>query len=364
MSQLQYTELMNRSFRGLLIDALKITITRPSIAFRLFKLIRRQKSAANTRHRLMEEQNISVPPFMIFSLTSRCNLRCKGCYAMARKNGGAGEMSMEKVRAVIDEAYDLGVSVCMLAGGEPLVRKEILEITKDYPDMIFPIFTNGTLLDDSIISAFKQQRNVVPVISIEGYEEDTDGRRGEGVFLKLTSAMSRLKEKGIFFGTSLTVTSSNFGTITNDAFIKCLTESGSRLFFFVDYVPVKEGTENWVLTQSKKEELMQLLNEFKRKFRGLFIAFPGDEEKFGGCMSAGRGFIHISSGGEVEPCPFAPWSDVSLKDLSLGDALKSEFLSAIRQNHSQLTETVGGCALWEKREWVYSLINGHTVKEG
>ena len=363
MSQQQYTQLMNQSFRGLLYDALKITMTRPSVACEIIRLMSRQRSAAARRERLQDE-NISVPPFMILSLTGRCNLKCKGCYAMARENRMEAEMSMEKIRTVIDEANSLGVSVCMLAGGEPLVRKEILQVTRDYPGMIFPLFTNGTLLDDITISVLKNQRNVVPVISIEGYEEDTDGRRGEGVYLKLAAAMSRLKDSGIFFGTSLTVTSSNYKTITDGDFVKGLVKSGCRLFFYVDYVPVKEGTESWVPSLEQKEKLMLLLDGFRRKMRSLFVAFPGDEEKYGGCMSAGRGFIHISPSGDVEPCPFAPWSDASLNNLTLKEALRSEFLKEIRKNHNQLTETVSGCALWEKREWVSSIINRDTLNEG
>ena len=100
---------------------------------------------------------------------------------------------------------------------------------------------------------------------------------------------------------------------------------------------------------------------FRAKFPALFIAVPGDEEEIGGCLSAGRGFIHISAEGDVEPCPFAPYSDANLRDLSLKDALQSEFLRNIRQNHAQLSETEGGCALWIEREWVRSLLPDETM---
>jgi len=361
MKQQEYTRIMNASLRGLLTDALKLAIIKPSLINKIIRILERQKEAEIIRQELLEE-NISVPPYMILSLTGRCNLRCKGCYAMERKSVGADEMSMERIRDIIGEAYGLGISVCMLAGGEPLVRKEILDITADYPDMIFPLFTNGTMLDDDITIKFKNQRNVVPVISMEGYVEDTDKRRGEGVYLKLASAMTHLKKNGIFYGTSLTVTRSNFDTITNDSFVRGLIQSGCKLFFFVDYVPVKEGTENWVLLEEQREKLMEIIKGLRIKFPGLFIAFPGDEEQFGGCMSAGRGFVHISPQGDLEPCPFAPYSDVNLKSKSLKEALKSSLLSEIRQNHSQLLETAGGCALWEKREWLGTIVSKHIIK--
>jgi MoaA/NifB/PqqE/SkfB family radical SAM enzyme len=101
---------------------------------------------------------------------------------------------------------------------------------------------------------------------------------------------------------------------------------------------------------------MVLMNSFRSKFPTLFIAVPGDEEEVGGCLSAGRGFVHISAEGNVGPCPFAPYSDTNLRDLSLQEALQSDFMKAIRENSEQLHETEGGCALWLKREWVKSLL--------
>jgi MoaA/NifB/PqqE/SkfB family radical SAM enzyme len=85
---------------------------------------------------------------------------------------------------------------------------------------------------------------------------------------------------------------------------------------------------------------------------------PGDEEEIGGCLSAGKGFIHISADGNVEPCPFAPYSDTNLRESSLREALQSEFLREIRENHERLSEAEGGCALWVERAWVRSLLHG------
>jgi MoaA/NifB/PqqE/SkfB family radical SAM enzyme len=124
----------------------------------------------------------------------------------------------------------------------------------------------------------------------------------------------------------------------------------------VEYVPVESGTENWILTEEQNKNLHTILDSYRKKFPALFIGFPGDEEQFGGCLSAGRGFVHISSGGNVEPCPFAPYSDANIESQSLVDALKSELLQKIRDNHEELKETKGGCALWEKRDWVRSLL--------
>lgn len=108
---------------------------------------------------------------------------------------------------------------------------------------------------------------------------------------------------------------------------------------------------------SKKESLLSVRDSFRKKYPALFIAIPGDEDEIGGCLWAGRGFVHINAAGDVEPCPFAPYSDANLRNMSLKDALQSDFLKRIRENHGRLSEAKGGCALWAEREWVRSLLH-------
>jgi MoaA/NifB/PqqE/SkfB family radical SAM enzyme len=265
-------------------------------------------------------------------------------------------MSESKLRSIIQEARELGISFILLAGGEPLVRPEILNITKDALEIIFPLITNGLLIDEKLLTKLKEQKNVVPVISLEGYKKDTDERRGKGVYDHLQRIIRLMREKNIFFGLSFTINRSNFDAVTNKGFIKHFLDSGCKLFFFVAYVPIEQGPENWILSKEQRDRLISLTYQFRSKFPGLFFAFPGDEEKFGGCLSAGRGFLHINPEGDLEPCPFVPYSDTNLSVFPLREALQSEFLRKIRQNHEHLRRMQGSCTLWEKREWVRSLL--------
>jgi MoaA/NifB/PqqE/SkfB family radical SAM enzyme len=121
-----------------------------------------------------------------------------------------------------------------------------------------------------------------------------------------------------------------------------------------EYTPVTKETEDWILTEAQKARVVATRNAFRAKFSALFIALPWDEDEIGGCLSAGRGFVHISAEGNVEPCPFVAYSDTNLKNLPLKEALQSKMLKTIRENHSELRE-IQGCALWEKRDWVQSL---------
>jgi len=352
-----YIKPLNTAIRSYLKDAVRITLKDPSQARFFLRMLRSQREAAQTRQQWGIE-GLHVPPFLIVSVTTRCNLQCKGCYAQAHaQNRPLGaELSEDKLRSVIAEARELGISAILLAGGEPFVRRELIIITRDFPEIIFPVVTNGTLLDDTLIQKLKGQRNVWPVLSIEGLERDTNGRRGNGIYQRVQTAMKKLKDNGIFFGCSLTITRSNVSMITDERFMQDLIKAGGKIFFFVEYVSVNEGTEDWVLTNEQRADLLSATNAFRATLPGLFIAFPGDEDQFGGCLAAGRGFVHISPEGNLEPCPFSPYSDANLRDVSLKEGLQSHFLQTIRQNHSQLNETAGGCALWTEREWVHSLL--------
>jgi MoaA/NifB/PqqE/SkfB family radical SAM enzyme len=101
---------------------------------------------------------------------------------------------------------------------------------------------------------------------------------------------------------------------------------------------------------------MERIEEFHRLFPALFIAVPGHEKSVGGCLAAGRGFIHITAEGNVEPCPFAPFSDANVVNMSLKRALGSDLLLTLRQHPEKLRVTPGGCCLWKQREWVQSLL--------
>ncbi len=191
---------------------------------------------------------------------------------------------------------------------------------------------------------------------------ETDDRRGNGIYTKLENTVKKLKKKNIFWGTSMTVTKMNLATITDETFIKKLNDLGCQMYFFAEYTPVAKGTEEWVISAEQRKELTKKVTGFREKFSALFVSVPGDEDEFGGCLAAGRGFIHVSAEGNVEPCPFVPFSDTNLKNASLKEALKSDFLKQIR-NTSNLEEGPGGCALWNKRELLNSMLEKPAISQ-
>jgi len=349
------TNSMNSSISSLVFDGIKASWKNPVMLLNLLTTAAHQSKAASRRC-AWEDCGTHVPPIMIMSVTGRCNLACAGCYAKTLHGVGDGpELDADRIAAIIREARSLGTSIVILAGGEPLMRPEIFDITAEFPDVLFPLFTNGLLIDKTVVSRVKKRRNIIPMISLEGGCAETDARRGSGVFARLEERLHALKKAGVFFGSSITVSQSNFSAATSENFIAGLMDRGVRAVMFVEYVPVAPGTEAQAITMDERCALVNAAASFRKRFPAAFIAFPGEEEQFGGCLAAGRGFVHVNASGDLEPCPFAPYSDVNLRSMSLKAGLQSDLLSAIRSDHSSLRDVSGGCALWANRERLMAL---------
>lgn len=354
------TEYLNSAIERLVKHALKSSLQNPLESAVILKYMQKQNKTAKNR-KIMETEGLHIPPFLIASIASQCNLFCKGCYA--RSNHACSEhlrnddLKVDEWDRIFQEASKLGVSFILLAGGEPLLRRDVIEAAASYPEIIFPIFTNGTVLDDNYINLFNKNRNLVPVLSIEGNEVQTDARRGKGVYSMLQANMNKLSEKGIFFGASITVTTQNIETVTGCDFISSLYQKGCKLAVFVEYVPVDPDSVHLAFSDNERASLESALQNVRIQFEDmLFLSFPGDEKFVGGCLAAGRGFFHINSHGGAEPCPFSPYSDTSLKNSSLVDALRSPLFYKLNSTGLLKEDHKGGCALFGREKDVSVLL--------
>jgi len=356
MTDNQDTEL---AFEASIFDTLNLAIRLlfydPRFAVRALRLLSRQRKAAKVR-RIHKTRGVHVPPFSILSITGKCNLSCAGCYANLLHRSDRPELSNERIGRLLSEARDLGVSIMLIAGGEPLLREGLLDLTAQAPEILFLLFTNATLLEDTVVEKLKKQPHVVPILSLEGDEILTDARRGRGSYNRALEAMQRLKKSRVFFGTSTTLTCENYELSTSREYLRDLLKRGCRLFYYINYIPVESGTEHLQLPGTQVQKFEQLLSEYRKTMPCLFIAFPHDEVALGGCLAAGRGFVHINAYGDVEPCPFSPYSDRNLTEVSLLEAIQSPLLRRIRESGVKLDETDGLCALWSRKEWVEGLL--------
>ncbi|SHH84712.1 Radical SAM superfamily enzyme, MoaA/NifB/PqqE/SkfB family [Sporobacter termitidis DSM 10068] len=352
-------EYLNNGVETLVKQALRAAFKNPLETAFILRYMSASRRAAKRRLRA-EKEGTHIPAFLIASIASQCNLSCAGCYARANKSVGesacASQLSDSDWTRIFSEAEELGISFVLLAGGEPLMRKEVLEAAAGFPDIVFPVFTNGTMLDDDMLKLFHKNRNLVPVLSLEGDRQQTDARRGRGVYTELVCAMEAMKAKGILFGASITVTRENLMSVTAPAYIRDLRELGCKIVLFVEYVPVADTPGTTAPDMSDRQTLQARQDRLRDRFDDmLFVAFPGDEEEAGGCLAAGRGFFHISPTGDAEPCPFSPFSDTSLKTCSIKDALKSPLFRKLELGGYLAGEHLGGCALFAREKEIREL---------
>ena len=347
---------MTKGVERIVADALRATVKNPRESAYMLKFAAASKKASKKRA-VAEAAGEHIPPFLIASITSSCNLHCAGCYSRCNNattdHKPVDQLTGEEWKKVFDEAEELGVSFILLAGGEPLLRWDVMQEAGKKPGILFPVFTNGTFIGDKYMDLFDEHRNLIPVISIEGNRTKTDSRRGEGVYDKLITVMDELHKRDLIYGASVTVTTENLHEVTSDDFLRTLADRGCKLVIYVEYVPVTEESTELALSEEEREHL---LNEVKRVRADhsdmVFVSFPGDEKSSGGCIAAGRGFFHINSHGGAEPCPFSPYSDVNVRNTSLKDAMHSKLFSLLKDNDILADDHKGGCVLFEKREQV------------
>lgn len=357
-------EYMTKGVESIVAASLKATLKDPRESAFMVKFAAASKKASKRRAEA-EKSGEHIPPFLIASITSSCNLHCAGCYSRCNHatadTAPTGQLNSEEWLEIFKEADELGMSYILLAGGEPLLRRDIIEAAGKMPDIIFPVFTNGTYMDDAYFNLFGRCRNLIPVMSIEGCKEETDKRRGKGVYERLISNMDKLHSAGLLFGVSVTVTTQNVEEVISREFLDTLAARGCKLVVYVEFVPVTEesrelapGDEERVIL---KEGIARLREEYQEM---VFVSFPGDEKSSGGCIAAGRGFFHINSHGGAEPCPFSPYSDVNVRDASLREALKSPLFAALREGDILADDHAGGCVLYEKRAAVDAILAGES----
>ncbi|WP_026506806.1 radical SAM protein [Butyrivibrio sp. MC2013] len=357
---------MTKGVERVVADAIKATLKNPRESAYMARFALASK-VASAKRAALEKEGEHIPPFLIASITSSCNLHCAGCYSRCNNatvdTEPVRQLSDEDWLDIFEEAGDLGVSFILLAGGEPLLRRGVIEAAGKRQDILFPIFTNGTYMGEKYFETFDKCRNLIPIMSIEGGREATDHRRGEGIYDKLISNMDELNRRGLIYGTSVTVTTENLRDVSSEDFIGGLSSRGCKAVIYVEFVPVTDDARELAPGEEEREYLKQEIMRLRAEHPEMvFVSFPGDEKSSGGCIAAGRGFFHINSHGGAEPCPFSPYSDINVRDTSLREAMNSRLFRALREGDVLADDHNGGCVLYEKRQEVEAILSGAAAK--
>lgn len=281
---------------------------------------------------LAEQYGCNIPWAILMDPTSACNLHCTDCWAA--EYGSRLNLTYEEMDDIVNQANDLGCYMFLFTGGEPLVRKkDILRLCEEHNDCVFLSFTNATLIDEEFADAMLRVKNFVPAISVEGFEQATDDRRGQGTYQAVIRAMEILRRKRLPFGISCCYTSANTEVIGSEAYFDDMIAKGAKFAWFFTYMPCGQAAVPELMATAQQREFMYHQIRRFRQTKPLFtLDFWNDGEYVEGCIAGGRRYFHINANGDIEACAFIHYSDSNIREHTLLEALRRPFFQAYHDN--------------------------------
>ena len=303
-----------------------------------------------------------IPRDILIDPTNACNLSCLGCWSHDYDN--KSHIPYKKMDSLFTEAEKLGVLDILYTGGEPMLRKQdLVKLAEKHRKLFFGIFTNGTLIDEEFVDHLKRLGNMTVFISIEGFEEDTDFRRGQGTYAKVMKAMKLLRENGIAFGFSLCYHSHNYEVVSSKRFLDFLQEQGAWFGWAFGYRPIgKDADMSLCLNAEQRDHARRAFANYTNSTDITVIDLFNSGHKAYGCVGAGSGYIHISASGDVEPCAFCHYSDANINDMSLQQALQSPFFRKFRSMQPFSENPLQPCPMVDVPEAIVELTESTDAK--
>jgi len=306
-----------------------------------------------------KEYSCNIPWLVLMDPTSACNMQCTGCWAA--EYGHSQNLSLETMDKVLTEGKPLGLHACLFTGGEPLVRKkDIISLCEKHRDVAFHAFTNGTLIDDEFCIEMLRVENLFVSVSVEGFEEMNDSRRGRGHFAQAVQAMELMKSYRIPFGASVCYTAKNYREVTSDEFLDMLIDKGCYFVWYFHYMPVgMNASAELLLTPEQRLYMKDRIREIRGMEGGkeiFAIDFQNDGEFVGGCVAGGKYYCHINAAGDVEPCVFIHYSGANINEKSFLDCLRQSLFLKYRENQPFNENHLRPCPMLENPEILQRMV--------
>lgn len=306
---------------------------------------------------LRKKYDCNIPWAILLDPTSACNLHCTGCWAA--EYGNKLNLNFDEIDSIITQGKEMGVYFYIYTGGEPLVRKnDLIAICHKHNDCMFLTFTNGTLIDDDFTEAMLEMGNLLPALSVEGFESSTDARRGSGTYHKVVRAMNLLKEKRLPFGISCCYTAQNVDSISSEEYIAQMVEWGAKFVWYFHYMPVgNEAVPELMPSVEQRKYMYHRVREIRASQPIFAMDFQNDGEYVGGCVAGGRRYLHINAAGDIEPCVFIHYSDANIRKTSLLEALQMPLFKAYHAGQPFNENHLRPCPMLENPEKLRAMID-------
>ena len=334
-----------------------------------------------TRRIFEEKYGFRPPTFITISPTNVCNLKCIGCYAGEIYTPFTLEYNIFS-RILNDLKKECGIYFFVISGGEPFAYrnngKTLFDIIEEHRDAYFMCYTNSTLIDEQTAKRISEIGNLTPAISVEGFEEETDKRRGKGTFKKIISAMENLRKYGVPFGISVTPTRYNAEFLLSEEFLDFyFNKMGALYGWYFQYMPIGRDPDiDLMITPGQRYKMLKRIWEIVKE-RKIFISdFWNSANASDGCMSAARGggYFYIMWNGTITPCVFIPFKDkefgniyeIYKRGLKITDAINSPFFKKIREwqdnywirrNKNECGNLLVPCIIRDNSKEFYKIVN-------
>lgn len=300
-----------------------------------------------------------------WNTTNECNLSCPHCY---RDSGSkdARELNTIEGKRLIDQIADAGFKIMIFSGGEPLMRKDIFELTRHAAGKgLRPVFgSNGTLLDYDTGVRLKESGALAIGISLDSIEPTKhDAFRGkQGCWKAAVEGMKNCREAGLPFQIHTTVMSWNYDEITRLS--DFAAEHGALAHHVFFLIPTGRGAsiegeiigviEQELLIEKLLRKQQQISIEIKPTCAPQFTRIAselGISSRFNrGCL-AGISYCIISPAGIVQPCAYMDMQVGNVREESFAEIWSSnpELIKLRTQDYSgscgicQYKKTCGGC---------------------
>ncbi len=312
-----------------------------------------------------EYQRVGAPSpcTVVLEPTDRCNLNCPGCYAKSTETGD--DLPFEQLAKIVQAVVDMGVTLLTISGGEPFLRERqdraITRLARRYTDRGFLVYTNGTLIDEEMAARLGEVGNVFPALSVEGFEHQTDARRGHGIYARNRRTREQLARAGVMAGFSATVTRENCESICTDDFIDLRIEEGDLFGWFFLLQPIGRAPRpDLMVTPDQRALLRETVLRWRAEERPIFVGdFWNDGPLTDGCIAAGKYYFHIYANGDISPCVFAPVSCGNVFDILAGRSEYKDLFDfihrhpvfrAFREEQTRITDRARPCVLIDHPE--------------
>ena len=306
---------------------------------------------------LRRKYDCNIPWAILLDPTSACNLHCTGCWAA--EYGNRLNLSYDEIDDIIRQGKELGIYLYIYTGGEPLVRKnDLIRLCEKHSDCVFLCFTNATLIDEAFADEMLRVGNFVPAISLEGFEEATDGRRGNGVYKKVMDALEILRSKKLIYGISSCYTSANYESITSEEYLDKVIEMGAWFIWYFHYMPVgNDAAPELMPTSAQRKGTYDRIRRYRAEKPLFAMDFQNDAEYVGGCIAGGRRYLHINANGDIDPCVFVHYSDSNIREKTLLEALRSPMMMAYHQRQPFNKNMLRPCPMLENPEKLREMVS-------